>query len=55
MHELEMQHDLAIFDSLANKLLGPNGKCKPNTIIPMPDDAIKDDLTEIVQARIGLV
>lgn len=49
-----MEHDLAIFDTLATKFLGPDGKCKPNTIIPMPDDAIKDDLSDIVQARIGL-
>ncbi len=41
---MDMEHDLAIFDTLATKFLGPDGKCKPNTIIPMPDDAIKDDI-----------
>ena len=39
-------------DSFATKTLKYNGKCYKGTSFPVPKDAKKDDITDIIPARV---
>jgi hypothetical protein len=45
-----MQHES--LDFFATKMLGENSKCKQGTAFPIPKDAKKDDLSDILSARV---